>query len=164
MSVVTPVGYRWVTCSLELSMPVARHRHLIRKGKEQITTECGATGMPASVWRGNSKKPACLECMTAWTERHPSVEPPAPAEVSEPPRPIRLDTVEPAYRAVLTCTADPCTYCLCPARRITLIPTFDTYAKARAHGVALATRVYGGSVHTVHVESAPVQTWTEVTS
>lgn len=55
--------YRWVSCAKDVNYSVGLDRHLLGRGREQITTLCGATGMPSDVWRGNTKKPQCKECV-----------------------------------------------------------------------------------------------------
>lgn len=54
---------RWVACSQDASYAASQHRHLIR-GKVH-TTLCGASASFPEVWRGNSTKPECPQCLTA---------------------------------------------------------------------------------------------------
>lgn len=51
----------WVACSEREFGHVGATRHLIHYG--HLTTLCGATAMPANIWRRNSVKPECRECV-----------------------------------------------------------------------------------------------------
>lgn len=53
--------YRWVSCSAEMSWSASRYRHLIEKGG--LTTVCGNTASHPDVWRTNSSKLNCEECV-----------------------------------------------------------------------------------------------------
>lgn len=74
------------------------------------------------------------------------------------------------YRAIITCTEDPCSYCKAP--RQAHVPgkatfggpdlVFDTAAKALTYGRAMNHNVYGASVHKVSAECRMVTDWTEV--
>lgn len=63
------------------------------------------------------------------------------------------------FRAVLRCTADPCTYCRQPARSITLDAVFDSEENALAYGRRMAANVYGSSVHRASLESRTITEW-----
>jgi hypothetical protein len=52
---------KWVACSKDASWSASQERHLIFPG--QLTTLCGCTASIPEVWRGNSLKPNCNECV-----------------------------------------------------------------------------------------------------
>lgn len=52
---------KWVACSKEVNETVAPNRHLIYKGS--MTTLCGCTASHPEVWRGNTTKPECMQCV-----------------------------------------------------------------------------------------------------
>lgn len=58
-----PEGYRWVSCAQEYGWASSRDRHLIRKGKNQFTTLCGHSANDSTIWRGNSTKTVCADCV-----------------------------------------------------------------------------------------------------
>lgn len=62
------------------------------------------------------------------------------------------------FRAVLSCTDDPCTYCRQPARSIRLDAVFASAENAIAYGRGMAQKVYGSS-HRVSLESRSVTEW-----
>lgn len=51
----------WAACSEREFGPIGAQRHLVRKGA--MTTVCGATATHPDIWRGNSTKPCCSECL-----------------------------------------------------------------------------------------------------
>jgi hypothetical protein len=67
------------------------------------------------------------------------------------------------YRAVITCSEDPCSYCRAPRRSdIVGAPVYPTPAEAFAHGRAMARNVYGESVHDVTVQARAVLPWADL--
>lgn len=50
---------RWVSCASDAGWTTSRNLHLISSRRGSLTTLCGATGMPSTVWRGNKTKPQC---------------------------------------------------------------------------------------------------------
>lgn len=64
------------------------------------------------------------------------------------------------YRAVVTCSQDPCSYCLGPARAMPQGTQIKPdYAEALVHGRGIARNVYGASTHHVTVERREVGPW-----
>lgn len=69
------------------------------------------------------------------------------------------------YRATITCTDDPCTYCHGPGRtQVVEHPDgpFTTEAAALAHAEAHAYLVLGASVHRCGVQRREVGAWEAV--
>lgn len=60
---------RWVSCSADTNLTVAANRHIIGRGP---TTVCGATGLGARVWRGNSTKQPCPVCVRTYAASGPA--------------------------------------------------------------------------------------------
>lgn len=60
---------RWVSCGRYDTADVIfrQRRHLVPRivaaDAGALTTLCGATGMPASIWSPNSRKPKCPGCI-----------------------------------------------------------------------------------------------------
>ena len=52
---------RWAACSAQEFGPVGEHRHIVRRGG--LTTVCGASASHPDVWRGNTRKPRCRDCV-----------------------------------------------------------------------------------------------------
>lgn len=70
------------------------------------------------------------------------------------------------YRAVVTCTGDPCPYCRAPKRsRVLDHPAgpFASTGAATKYGRGMANNVYGASVHSVSVEQREVGEWQAIT-
>jgi hypothetical protein len=75
------------------------------------------------------------------------------------------------YRAVITCSQDPCSYCRAPKRAD--VPgkaltdskwgdiTHASYKEALAYGWTMNHQVYGSSTHGVHVQSQTVGEWVD---
>jgi hypothetical protein len=64
-----PPGYRWVSNTRNEGLSTYRHRHLLRRGKDQHTTACGSTGLPASLWKPDYRKRDCPACLKAVSKR-----------------------------------------------------------------------------------------------
>lgn len=60
---VVPEGYRWVSCAKEVNTTASAHRHLMLVGRGGLTTLCGSTASVPEVWRGNSRKEKCPQCL-----------------------------------------------------------------------------------------------------
>lgn len=56
-------GFHWVSCAEYVSREVSRHRHLIGMGS--VSTYCGITARE-DVWRTNSSKPECKNCIARY--------------------------------------------------------------------------------------------------
>lgn len=69
------------------------------------------------------------------------------------------------YRALITCSQDPCTFCGKVARTVVAAHPdgpFDTSEDAIRHGQGIARNVYGASVHHVTIESRTITEWEKV--
>lgn len=53
---------RWVACSATEFGHVGETRHIARPGA--LTTVCGCTATTPDIWRGNTRKPRCAQCVT----------------------------------------------------------------------------------------------------
>jgi len=65
----TPEGFRWAACTKYESETAARHRHLIRRGREQLTSLCGNTASSPDLWKYNSAKKPCPACLGKMADR-----------------------------------------------------------------------------------------------
>jgi hypothetical protein len=52
---------RWASVPKREWPATGSYRHLVRRGHH--TSLCGTTALPATMWRGNTIKPACPECV-----------------------------------------------------------------------------------------------------
>lgn len=73
--VLTPRGWRWVSCSMDVNLVTAQHRHLIEVGPNPRrplrtgTTLCGVSSLGAGIWRRDVRKPACPHCVRVLGKR-----------------------------------------------------------------------------------------------
>lgn len=57
----TLMAPRWASVNKREWPGTGQYRHLVRRGHH--TSVCGTTALPASIWRGNTTKPPCPECV-----------------------------------------------------------------------------------------------------
>jgi len=69
-SFTAPEGFKYVSCSKELSWDASRNRHLLRIGT--VTTLCNATAVGARTWFGNGSKPVCERCVESARSKIPN--------------------------------------------------------------------------------------------
>lgn len=55
------LGNRWVACSAAEFGSVGKVRHIVAVGGH--STACGASASHPDIWRGNSTKPDCKDCV-----------------------------------------------------------------------------------------------------
>lgn len=61
---------RWATVSSREFPATGQYRHIVRRGG--VTSACGTTGLPATVWRLNRTKPECPSCVAAVQRLQPA--------------------------------------------------------------------------------------------
>jgi len=57
----------WASCSKREFGPVGDDRHIVRY--DALTTVCGTTASHPSIWRGDTKKPRCKQCVKRYRTR-----------------------------------------------------------------------------------------------
>lgn len=60
---------RWASIARRESPSVGEYTHIVAKGHP--TSACGTTALPASMWRGNTTKPMCPQCVAAHERKTP---------------------------------------------------------------------------------------------
>jgi hypothetical protein len=58
---------RWVACSRDADWAASQYRHLSYRGS--LHTLCGCTASHPEVWRGNSTKDECPQCVKVKEEK-----------------------------------------------------------------------------------------------
>jgi hypothetical protein len=59
-----PADQQWVTCTRYDDYMTSLARHIVRRG--HLTTVCGASASVPDVWRPNTTKPRCTQCVTGF--------------------------------------------------------------------------------------------------
>lgn len=57
---------RWAACSATEFGHLGERRHIVARGA--LTTVCGATATHSQIWRANSTKPVCPNCIKRYSK------------------------------------------------------------------------------------------------